>query len=416
MISSLCHFEKFFPDELKELFKIVRLEHFVPVLVGGSVRDLLKYEIPSKDLDVELRYRGDFSPEEWQLKMQTFRNKLADNFQYQVEDLPFSMFRVTIGYWTVEFSSPRIEIFNDGDLGHKNFTAELLPNIPYREAFARRDFTLNAIGVEFGEIGSEEEYRFVDPFMGVLDLKAKVLRPCGENFYRDPVRFLRAIRFRLKHGFKFSKKLVDELKKMDLTELSTYYFFSEFFKYGELQYFSDFFTLVELYDLNINSKIREFAFLGGLSHKHLILNRPEIFLRELVFNQVVPENSLDCLCLALKLKKNVIKDLLKLKEMILRLKGVDFELQRNKYLDLEVSELVKDPIVQDLGQLYKLIRKLDSFSLSGLVSNSILLLFESLSNREVNISPFLENAQISAENRQYLTIAVGIKDAAINAL
>jgi len=65
------------------------------------------------------------------------------------------------------------------------------------EDLARRDFTMNAVGMNrFGEI--------LDPFEGIVDIEAKTIRTVGmasERFSEDALRMLRGIRFVSKLGF-----------------------------------------------------------------------------------------------------------------------------------------------------------------------------------------------------------------------
>jgi poly(A) polymerase len=66
------------------------------------------------------------------------------------------------------------------------------------EDLSRRDFTINAIG--FHPIDS----RLIDPFGGVRDLSAGIVRAVGDprqRFLEDPLRLLRAVRFAARLGF-----------------------------------------------------------------------------------------------------------------------------------------------------------------------------------------------------------------------
>src|SRR5690606_22737297 len=60
------------------------------------------------------------------------------------------------------------------------------------EDLSRRDFTINAMAV------SLPDHRFTDPYGGLADLAARVIRTPGtpeESFGDDPLRMLRAARF-----------------------------------------------------------------------------------------------------------------------------------------------------------------------------------------------------------------------------
>lgn len=72
--------------------------------------------------------------------------------------------------------------------GYRGFEVDADPSVTLEEDLQRRDFTLNAIA-------EDEDGRIVDPYGGVKDLEARVLRHVGPAFVEDPLRVLRAARF-----------------------------------------------------------------------------------------------------------------------------------------------------------------------------------------------------------------------------
>jgi tRNA nucleotidyltransferase (CCA-adding enzyme) len=72
--------------------------------------------------------------------------------------------------------------------GYRGFTVLATPDISLEEDLARRDFTINAIA-------EAEDGQLIDPYGGVADIEAKVLRHVSPAFAEDPVRILRAARF-----------------------------------------------------------------------------------------------------------------------------------------------------------------------------------------------------------------------------
>ena len=72
--------------------------------------------------------------------------------------------------------------------GYKGFSFHASPEITLEEDLARRDLTINAIA-------RSEDGTLIDPFGGLADLDARVLRHVGPAFAEDPVRVLRVARF-----------------------------------------------------------------------------------------------------------------------------------------------------------------------------------------------------------------------------
>lgn len=72
--------------------------------------------------------------------------------------------------------------------GYTGFVVHADPSVTLDDDLRRRDFTINAIAR--GEDGT-----LVDPFGGVRDIEARVLRHVGDAFVEDPLRVLRAARF-----------------------------------------------------------------------------------------------------------------------------------------------------------------------------------------------------------------------------
>ena len=72
--------------------------------------------------------------------------------------------------------------------GYRGFVVDADPSVTLEQDLQRRDFTLNAIA-------RAPDGRLVDPYGGVDDLRARVLRHVGPAFVEDPLRVLRAARF-----------------------------------------------------------------------------------------------------------------------------------------------------------------------------------------------------------------------------
>jgi tRNA nucleotidyltransferase (CCA-adding enzyme) len=72
--------------------------------------------------------------------------------------------------------------------GYKGFAFHAAPEVTLEEDLARRDLTINAIA-------RAADGALIDPYHGVADLTARVLRHVSPAFGEDPVRILRVARF-----------------------------------------------------------------------------------------------------------------------------------------------------------------------------------------------------------------------------
>lgn len=72
--------------------------------------------------------------------------------------------------------------------GYTGFVTYAAPDVTLEQDLARRDLTINAIA-------KAEDGSLVDPYGGVADLKARLLRHVSPAFAEDPLRVLRVARF-----------------------------------------------------------------------------------------------------------------------------------------------------------------------------------------------------------------------------
>ena len=152
------------------------------VLVGGSLRDLLRGERPT-DWDVATTAR----PEE---VTALFPGSSWEN-RFGTVTIPGSM--------PVEVTTYRSEAaYRD-----RRRPDEVTFHRSLRDDLARRDFTFNAIAwVPDG--GESTTGRLVDPFGGLEDLRDGIVRAvgdAGERLVEDALRILRGVRFALRFGF-----------------------------------------------------------------------------------------------------------------------------------------------------------------------------------------------------------------------
>jgi tRNA nucleotidyltransferase (CCA-adding enzyme) len=104
--------------------------------------------------------------------------------------------------------------------GYRGFVVDADPSVTLQEDLQRRDFTINAIALdEAGEL--------IDPYGGVRDIEARVLRHVSPAFSEDPLRVLRAARFMARFaglGFRVAPETMALMREMvfsgELTELT----------------------------------------------------------------------------------------------------------------------------------------------------------------------------------------------------
>jgi tRNA nucleotidyltransferase/poly(A) polymerase len=179
--------------------------------VGGCVRDEL-LGMQSKDIDF------------------TF---VLDNLDQSVEqgfsdmekwmtDQGFQIFLSTPDMFTIRAKFPKGDP-NEGlvadfvmarkEIGYVEGTRRpILVLGTLEDDLIRRDFTLNAMAVD-------EDGNLIDLFNGKADLKAGILRtplPAEQTMMDDPLRFLRALRFRITKGFDIHPDILKAMKQPDI--------------------------------------------------------------------------------------------------------------------------------------------------------------------------------------------------------
>jgi tRNA nucleotidyltransferase (CCA-adding enzyme) len=136
--------------------------------VGGAVRDELA-GLPVKDRDYVV---VGATPEQM----------VAQGFRPVGKDFPVFLHPQT----HEEYALARTE--RKTAKGYKGFQVYAAPEVTLEQDLARRDLTINAIA-------RDESGRLIDPYGGVADLQAGVLRHVSPAFAEDPVRILRVARF-----------------------------------------------------------------------------------------------------------------------------------------------------------------------------------------------------------------------------
>lgn len=335
----LDNFNQMMNSSILSLIKELRSKGVGVALVGGAVRDWILHGEISKDLDFEIYPLSCDDTKQW-------KELLCDVFKEGYQKNDFFVHKIEIDGFDIEFAPARLEFYAEEQTkySHSDFKAEYLLSFSPENSFIRRDFTINALGIHF----LENSIEFVDPFKGLTHLEQKKLIPCGENFSKDPVRLLRALRFQLRDKVEFSSELLDSLEKFNLRELSEYYFFKEAFSSGHFfEFTKNLFEWIRAY------KIEHADFINELS----ILEKTEPFVvtnkRELFFGLCYRHHEssvLDLMVRLLNLKKNVFHrwfeliHLLKERKLIQNEKKIRFEeflLREDREFFLKVFSLKK---------------------------------------------------------------------------
>ena len=184
-----------------ELAEMMRAAGGRAMIVGGCVRDELM-GIEPKDWDLEV-----YGVEAERLK--EILEAFAADQPLSIVGAAFAVYK--IGHH-IDVSIPRRE--RKTGSGHKGFVIEGDPEMSFKEACSRRDFTVNAILKDplTGEI--------VDPFNGRDDIDAKVLRHVNDaTFGEDSLRVLRASQFAARLKFDIDPKTVEICREIDLSDL-----------------------------------------------------------------------------------------------------------------------------------------------------------------------------------------------------
>ena len=177
--------------------------------VGGCVRDAL-LQIAPEEFDLEV---SGINPED-------LRALLAN--KHSVDEYGKSFGVLKLKGQSIEVAVPRSE--TKSATGHRGFSVDVDPHLPFPQAAARRDFTVNAIGLDplTGEL--------LDPHGGAKDLDARILRHVGPAFVEDPLRVLRGMQFAARFDLTPAQETIELCQTIDLEDLAPERIFEEWKK------------------------------------------------------------------------------------------------------------------------------------------------------------------------------------------
>ncbi len=156
-------------------------------LVGGSVRDEL-LQLPVKDHDYVV---VGSTPEEME--------KLG--YRSVGKDFPVYLHPKSHDQYALARTERKVA------RGYRGFEVYASPKVTLKDDLARRDLTINAIA-------KDKHGKIIDPFNGIADLKAGLLRHVAPAFSEDPVRVLRAARFSARFGFRVAPETLTLMSEM----------------------------------------------------------------------------------------------------------------------------------------------------------------------------------------------------------
>ncbi len=172
----------------------IQMESFV---VGGFVRDQLLGR-PCKDIDVVCIGSGIALAEEVAREFD-----LPDHAVSVFKNFGTAMLKVDD--WDLEFVGARKESYQ------RDSRKPLVMEGSLEDDQNRRDFTINAMAVQLNQ---NNWGKLLDPFNGIADLEAKIIRTPlepGITFSDDPLRMMRAVRFASQLGFDIYPETFDAL-------------------------------------------------------------------------------------------------------------------------------------------------------------------------------------------------------------
>jgi tRNA nucleotidyltransferase/poly(A) polymerase len=205
----------FEPDLPKRLLSIageIREAGGRAFLVGGWVRDALLGK-DCRDYDVEV----------YDLTQDELVPILKKYGRTNLVGKAFGVIHLAMKGLSLDFSFPRTE--SKVGYGHRGFVVHTDEKLSFKEAALRRDFTINAMGMELPEL------TLCDPYGGIDDLKKGLLRHVGPAFVEDSLRILRGVQFASRFALTLAPETIELCKTLSLADLSIERLFEEFKKW-----------------------------------------------------------------------------------------------------------------------------------------------------------------------------------------
>lgn len=205
-------FEPDLPGRLLKIAGDIREAGGRAFLVGGWVRDALLGK-SCRDYDVEV----------YDMAQDALVPILSKYGRTNLVGKAFGVIHLAMKGLSLDFSFPRTE--SKVGYGHRGFVVHTDEKLSFKEAALRRDFTINAMGMELPEL------TLCDPYGGIDDLKSHTLRHVGPAFAEDSLRILRGVQFASRFGCSLAPDTVELCRTLSLDDLSVERLFEEFKKW-----------------------------------------------------------------------------------------------------------------------------------------------------------------------------------------
>ena len=205
-------FEPELPNRLLKIAGDIRDAGGRAYLVGGWVRDALLGKA-CRDYDIEV----------YDMAQDALVPILSKYGRTNLVGKAFGVIHLAMKGLSLDFSFPRTE--SKVGYGHRGFVVHTDEKLSFREAALRRDFTINAMGMELPEL------TLCDPYNGIGDLKTHTLRHVGPAFAEDSLRILRGVQFASRFECVLAPETIELCRTLSLDDLSVERLFEEFKKW-----------------------------------------------------------------------------------------------------------------------------------------------------------------------------------------
>jgi len=194
-------------EAISSITKVCRDKGIRGFIVGGAVRDAF-LKISPRDIDMcfeedPINIIPEFDLEDF-IYYEPFRTATV-RFKNGVE---------------MDFIRCRKEVYE------RNGALPTIIPSDIKDDLRRRDFTVNALAFDV------VEGLVIDPFGGIMDIKAKRIKSVHENSYReDPTRIFRAVKYAARYRFKISEtdKIRECLREGVFNSISNERYFNEIY-------------------------------------------------------------------------------------------------------------------------------------------------------------------------------------------